>query len=96
MLEHVSGFTSDYTTLPTNVELAHTLRDLYKKHGCWTWYNDYQWFSEESLMPDSALGTGGLAHGHIFPVNMLKTDFPNAYAAGGGIARSLRRLLARH
>lgn len=94
MLEHVSGFSSNYVTLPTNRELAHELRDLYKKHGCWTWYKDYQWFKEESLMPDSALDTAHLSHGHIFPVNMLKTDFPDPGPPDGCMS-TLRRLLAR-
>jgi len=96
MLEHISGFSSDYITLPTNVELARMLRDLYRKHGCWTWYNDYQWFREESIMSDAALDTGETSHGHIFPINMLKTDFPDQPGSGRWIQRSLRKMLTRH
>jgi LmbE family N-acetylglucosaminyl deacetylase len=75
MMKHVSGFSTDYITLPTNLELAESLKDLYKKYGCWTWYKDYQWFKEESLMTSSSLESREVSYGHLFPINMVKTDF---------------------
>ncbi len=93
MLEYISGFSNDYITLPTNIGLAHTLRDLYKKHECWTWYDDYQWFREESLMTDASLDDSGLPRGHIFPINMLKTDFTSKPKKSGRFPRLLRKMV---
>jgi LmbE family N-acetylglucosaminyl deacetylase len=92
MMRYVSGFSNDYMSRPTNPELAGRLRELYVRHGCWTWYDDYQWFKEEAVMPDRALPATGAAHGHIFPVNMLKTDFIPSRESGYSFGTVLRRL----
>lgn len=71
LFRFINGFNYDYVTLPTNVKLAEEITEIYKKHNCWTWYSDYQWFKEESFMRDQQL-TNNLAYGHIFPINLLK------------------------
>ena len=94
MLLYMTGFSCDYLTLPTNPVLAHKLRDLYKKHRCWTWYEDYQWFKEESLMMDNASELDVSTHGHMFPVNMLKTDFTPGNSRGHRLAARMRRIFS--
>lgn len=75
MLKSISGFSSNYFTLKTNTELANKLCELYKSNSCWTWYNDYCWFQEESFMHSSSDSALDKSYGHIFPLNMIKTDF---------------------
>ncbi len=77
MFDHISGFDTSYISLPTNPALAQELANLYKKHGCWTWYDDYRWFGQECFIEDDCLDKNGRGYGHIFPINMLKTDFPD-------------------
>lgn len=103
MNHYVSGFRSDYRCLPGNLELAHEIADIYKKHGCWTWYTDYQWFETECLMKEepSAQTSQQLAHGHLFPLNYLKMEFntetpppaPNPLVnVAGRLKRKFRKL----
>ncbi len=76
MFSYISGFDNEYVSLPTNPELAERIANNYKKHNCWTWYDDYRWFDRESFINSSYIGNAKKNYGHIFPVNMLKTDFP--------------------
>ena len=74
MNSYICGFDTNYKCLPTNLELVNTIVDLYKGNGCWTWYDDYQWFHEEYLMQSKSFDplTHMLPYGHSFPVNYLK------------------------
>lgn len=72
MLRYVSGFNSEYITLKTNKTLAYEIKDLYIKNKCWTWYDDWEWFNEESFMKDGIINIGNKSYGHIFPLNMIK------------------------
>ena len=76
MNRYISGFRSDYQCMPSNVELAHEIADIYRKHGCWTWYEDYQWFDNECLMKEepSEPTSEVLGYGHVFPINYLKME----------------------
>ena len=72
MLRHISGFNSEYLTLKTNKILGNQAMDIYKENNCWTWFDDWKWFNEESFMEDRLLTDGIKTYGHIFPVNMIK------------------------
>ena len=71
--QYISGFSSDYKTLPTNIPLAEKIADIYKKNNCWTWFEDYCWFNEECFMKDTKTEED-LDYGHIFPLNILKMN----------------------
>lgn len=74
MMRYISGFDSEYVTLETNKSLGNYVMSLYKENNCWTWYDDWEWFNEESFMKDKN-DTGGVkTYGHIFPLNMIKFD----------------------
>ena len=77
MLKYISGFNNNYYTLQTNIRLAMKIADLYKKHKCWTWYSNYQWFKEECLINDAELPRVNKKFGHISPINFIKTDIPD-------------------
>lgn len=74
MLRYISGFDSEYITLNANKVLADNIKNLYKKNGCWTWFNDWEWFNEESFKKDEVLEGNNQKHGHIFPINFVKID----------------------
>lgn len=71
MMRYVGGFDAPYATHPTNAALGERLAALYKEHGCWTWFDDYRWFTHECFMSDAALPAASPA-GHIFPLNYIK------------------------
>ena len=72
MLQHISEFSSSYVILRTNKRLGHRLRNLYRRHDCWTWYDDFVWSNEEVFMPDNEPQEGDGAYGHVFPLNLVK------------------------
>jgi len=91
MLNYISGFNAEYVTLETNKILANTIKDVYKKNECWTWYADWEWFNEESFMKDKYDHYEWLEeeshirdkdnqekvkrYGHIFPINFIKIEY---------------------
>lgn len=52
MLDNLPQQPSDMVTCEAQVELAEELKRLYQKHGCWTWYQDWQWFQNETIFRD--------------------------------------------
>jgi LmbE family N-acetylglucosaminyl deacetylase len=69
---YISGYRSDYITLSTGKAFATEVRNLYFHHGCWTWYDDYEWFNEESFIRDNGAARQEGGHGHYFPLNVVK------------------------
>ncbi len=78
MLKYNSGFDSEYVTLRTNKLLEEQIKELYKRNGCWTWYDYWEWFNEESFMKDRnrIFEEEINEYGHIFPLNMIKVELP--------------------
>lgn len=90
MLKYISGFNSEYITLETNKILASKIKNLYKENGCWTWYDNWEWFNEESFMKDEydhcqwynndlfvkekTTQENVKMYGHIFPLNFMKIE----------------------
>lgn len=77
MLRHVDGFHSDYSTAPTDARLGEELKRLYQRHGCWTWFDDYVWFTHECQQRDRDTARGDSRRaGHFFPLNYLRVEAP--------------------
>jgi LmbE family N-acetylglucosaminyl deacetylase len=72
MMRYISGFDAEYLTLQTNKTLGKQAMDIYKKNNCWTWYDDWEWFNEESFMKDRDVDGEVKKYGHIFPANIIK------------------------
>jgi LmbE family N-acetylglucosaminyl deacetylase len=81
MLAHLRDARSDYTTRPANLELASSLKTLYRDHGCWTWFDDYLWFTHECFMRDRPARPEPGKYGHHFPLNYLRIETPWEKAA---------------
>lgn len=90
MLRYVGGFDAPYETHPTNIALGERLAALYKKHGCWTWFDDYRWFTHECFMSDAALPAAS-ADGHIFPLNYIKISEPHVVQSRAARAAATMR-----
>ena len=90
MLKYISGFDTDYLTLKTNIELANKLLELYKLHSCWTWYDDYRWFQEESFMQMMLNDDSDKSYGHVFPLNLIKTNFDTKDTISSRIKKRIR------
>jgi len=71
MLKYISNAPSEYITLKTNKILSDHIKRIYKKNGCWTWYNDWKWFDQESFIKDKQLENGNDKYGHMFPLNLI-------------------------
>lgn len=97
MMEHISGFASNYVTRTTNQPLGKHMMGVYKEHGVWTWFDDWEWFNEESFMKEQyreERRRGEISeNGHIFPINMIKFNYRREgckeSSRGMGIFRSL-------
>ncbi|MEM3101646.1 MAG: hypothetical protein QXT99_09900 [Candidatus Nitrosotenuis sp.] len=76
MLRYIAGFDSNYITLKVNKTLVTYVKSLYEKNRCWTWYEDWVWFNEESFMRDNDIDIDNKMYGHIFPLNMIKEELP--------------------
>ena len=79
MNRYISGFHSDYQCLPANLALAQRIADVFRKNGCWTWYEDYQWFDSECLMRNTPSDDqpAPLPYGRNFPINYIKIHIEN-------------------
>jgi LmbE family N-acetylglucosaminyl deacetylase len=72
MLRYISQLHFENVTKRTNKELAKNIMELYKKNDCWTWYDHWEWFNEESFMKDEIEKEITEGCGRIFPLNMIK------------------------
>jgi LmbE family N-acetylglucosaminyl deacetylase len=93
MLKYLSGYHSNYVSYPTNIELASRIAALYKKHKCWTWYGNYQWFREESFMNEADLTHTRDECGHLFPINFIRVNCSGNASSPG--TRSFIKKLTR-
>jgi hypothetical protein len=94
MLSYVSGFRSDYITLKTDRTIGEQIRDIYRENGCWTWYEDWEWFNEESFMLSGDKENEEKDYGHIFPLNMIKVESDSRQCSSQN-SFSLREVVSR-
>lgn len=50
MLRHLARLDCSAPELPTDPKLGARLRDIYMRHGCWTWFDDYVWPPAERFL----------------------------------------------
>lgn len=97
-LQWVPRLDTEFVRAPTNRVIAKTIKDLYTKNGCWTWFPDYQWPADEAFFrikeaepprAGSNKPKDERRYGSVFPLNyiMLKWSPPRR-----GLKRTLRRL----
>ena len=70
--------THEYSTMGPNLGLmktdkvlAESISDLYKKNGCWTWYEDYEWCDHETFVLDIDHVDQKGRKGSVLSLNMI-------------------------
>jgi hypothetical protein len=63
-----------YVRQETDKGFAARVSDLYKKHNCWTWADDWAWFDDECFMEAPRTDAGVAPHHHLFPLNFFTID----------------------
>ena len=62
------------TTRLRKADLSVDVAAVFKKHGCWTWADDWAWFDEECFMETPRDDSEAVAHRHLFPLNFFTID----------------------
>ncbi len=98
MLRYISGCDSEYVTVGTNKVLGKQIKELYKRNACWTWYDDWEWFNEESFIKDISKNfkEGIKKYGHIFSLNMIKVELSEKPSIVFRIFRKLSCMIAKN
>lgn len=73
-MRHFSSAPGNYIRLATDKTFANEVADVYRKHDCWTWADDWAWFDEECFMEAPRGDTDMAAHRHLFPLNFFTID----------------------
>lgn len=60
--------------LKTDKPFADEVAATYKKHGCWTWADNWAWFDDECFMEAPREGADSASHQHLFPLNFFTID----------------------
>jgi LmbE family N-acetylglucosaminyl deacetylase len=50
------------------------IADIYRAHGAWTWFEDYQWFEQEYFVQGPLQRADRPGFGWMFPINMLRLE----------------------
>lgn len=91
---YIVGYRSDYVTIAIDRQFVAVVRDLYRRYNCWTWFEDFEWFNEESFLKDRGMEYRESGHGRYFPLNVVRMG-PIGTAAQPGKREQLLRMLAR-
>jgi LmbE family N-acetylglucosaminyl deacetylase len=81
-----------------DVALMQELADVYKKHGSWTWFEDYSWFAEEFFVQGPLPRIDQAGFGWLLPINMLwlpQRDKPAQPRKKSGFRRIIRKIIRR-
>lgn len=93
MNECLSRSSLEHYRLPTNKALAAKVMELYKRHHCWTWYDDYNWPDHESFILDSKVQSSGEKFGRTADLNFIKIWVPRERRRGPGVL--LKRVMRK-
>jgi len=92
MSQYIDTIDAEYFMLQTNRNLAESIKNLYKKNECWSWYDDWQWFNEESFFThrdsEGAVKNGG----QRLPLNFIRVMFSGQPKKKGSFLTRLRSI----
>jgi LmbE family N-acetylglucosaminyl deacetylase len=78
------------------VEQMQDIASLYRRHGAWTWFDDYDWFPEEFYARGPLILNDDPSFGTLFPVNLIRLPERQLRAAtrpDSTVRRILRQIL---
>ena len=62
---------TEVVSLPTNSQLARRIMEIYQETQSWTWYDSWDWPSEEIFFKEATLGQPGIPFGRVLPMNLI-------------------------
>ena len=62
----------DFVQLPVDPAFADSVADVYRKHDCWTWADDWKWFPFELYRTAPETMADQQGQPHLFPLNMFR------------------------
>jgi GlcNAc-PI de-N-acetylase len=71
MLASMNTIGNRHFCQPTNQSIAAQIRDVYIKHGCWTWYPDFCWAGQDAFLEVNTLNQRRRNIGGVFPLNFI-------------------------
>ena len=74
MMRVLSGKSPFTVTLETDKLLAESIAKIYKRNGCWTWYDDYEWCDNETFIKDAETFNVYKKYGSLLPINLLTIE----------------------
>jgi hypothetical protein len=72
LAKYLGRLDSVYVKNPTNKSLAASIRSIYEKNQCWTWYKDWEWGNEEALIRETSEELEKEMSGCCLPFNLIK------------------------
>lgn len=97
MLQHLEVTDRRWIKAEVAIQEMNDIADIYKKHGAWTWLDDYQMFAHDHFVEGPLPAKDVPRTGSLMPVNLLrlKAKKIRTAAARPGMFRRMQRALAR-
>jgi hypothetical protein len=89
VLDYIYMLDFDSVTFKTNKRLSKDIQMLYQKYECWTWYDDWQMFDQETFIKNETDLRSIHKAGQAFPLNFIKVHFSNQKKGIRGIFKKL-------
>jgi len=77
MLQNIDRVGSDTIVLKTDIVLATQIKKIYQECNCWTWYNNWEWLSEDTFIREQGREDAcvPLKEFEVFPLNFIQISF---------------------
>jgi LmbE family N-acetylglucosaminyl deacetylase len=87
----------EYVLRPTDPALGREIAEVYRRHGAWTWYEDFRWFGHEAFVRGPLTEEADPGAGWLGPINLIAPRPPAAKppAAPPALGRRVRRRLGK-
>ena len=99
MLDFFDEFNEpEYISFNTNNDLINDIKKLYMKNYVWTWYDDWEWFREESFIKDISTYTDNGASKkvpQILPLNFMSIQSADLSVKKDNAAKMFIKKVAR-
>lgn len=76
---YFSNEPADWVRLRTNKEFADAVANVYKRHGCWTWSDDWAWFEDECYMIAPRPSGNVSPDARLLPLNLFGFEADTGY-----------------
>jgi LmbE family N-acetylglucosaminyl deacetylase len=98
MSKSISKLPIESVIKQTNTRLAKQLSELYKKNGCWTWYDDWAWPEQEAFIKDADIKSAdqkAQTKKSILPFHLIQLRPPPQQHARRGIVNKIKNRIKR-